>query len=98
MRTLPLLAAFLLLALSGIVHGLWTGRWGPSPDLRAAAARCEEVPATVGDWEGHPFELDRRVLAAAEVQGYASRRYVNRRTRESVSVLLVCGRPGPMSV
>ena len=98
MRILPLLAALLLLALSGIVHGLWSGRWGPSPDLQAAAARCNDVPMIVGDWQGHPTELDSRMLEMAEVLGYASRQYVNRRTKESLSILLICGRPGPISV
>jgi hypothetical protein len=97
-RSLPLAAAILLLALSGVAQGLWTGRWGLLPDLTQAASRCGDVVMTLGDWEGEPAKMNERELAAAEVVGYASRHYINRRTGQSVTVLLICGRPGPLSV
>ena len=97
-RMLPLATACLLLALSGVVHGLWTGRWGTSADVREAAARCDDMPMSLGDWEGHATELSSAQLAIAEVVGHCSRHYVNRRTGQEVTIALVCGRPGPISV
>jgi len=97
LRVLAQALAFLLLAVSGVVHGLWTGRWGPSAALEAAA-RCDRVAMTLGDWEGQATVLPPRHLAVAEIAGYVSRRYVNRGTGQTVSVLLVCGRPGPIAV
>ncbi len=91
-------SAFFLLVLSGVSHGLWTGRWGASGELEAAAARCDAVAMTLGDWEGRALELNTRQLEIAEVVGYFSRQYVNRHTGQVVSVLLICGRPGPVSV
>jgi hypothetical protein len=97
-RMLPLAAAFLLLALSGIVHGLWTGRWGMAPDLEKAAARCDQVAMNLGEWEGQATEIDARQLAQAEVVGHCSRLYKNRLTGQEVMILLICGRRGPISV
>jgi hypothetical protein len=37
-------------------------------------------------------------MAGARVAGYCARRYENRRKRQSVTVLLVCGRAGPVAV
>jgi hypothetical protein len=97
-RALPYAAAFLVLGLAGIGPGLWTGRWSPSADPMTAAARCDDVPMNLGDWEGQAREVNLRELALAEVVGHLYRDYVNRRTGQKVSVLLVCGRPGPISV
>jgi hypothetical protein len=63
-----------------------------------AAARCGDVAMTLGDWEGQEEGVNPRALALAEVVGHLSREYKNRRTGQKVSVLLVCGRPGPISV
>jgi len=98
MRMLPLALACVLLAASGIVHGLWTDRWGPSADLHAAAARCNDLPKDLGDWEGRDTEMDARQLEVAEVVGHVSRMYTHRRTGQQISLLLICGRPGPISL
>ena len=55
-------------------------------------------PPTVGDWEGRPLEVEPRELAAAGVIGGVLRRYVNRQDGRAVTVLLVCGPPGPIAV
>jgi hypothetical protein len=95
-RVLPLLLA--VVVSSGAAQGLWTNRWSSPAALQRATARLADLPATVGDWDGQPGELDARQLAVAEVSGHSLRRYVNRRSGAVVSVLLVCGRPGPVSV
>src|SRR6516165_9807301 len=97
-RILPLAAAVVLLTSSAIVHGLLTGRWGLSADVQAAAARCDDLPMTIGEWEGRAHKVSDGERELAEMVGYCSRQYVNRRTGQEISVLLICGRPGPISV
>jgi len=97
-RTFPFLAAALIALLGGVAYGLRTDRWSISGDLQEAAARVADVPLSFGDWEGHDQKIDRRELAMAGIVGYASRRYENRRDGTAVGVLIVCGRPGPISV
>jgi hypothetical protein len=53
---------------------------------------------TLGDWDGRVKELEDRTVALAEAAGYVRRQYVNRRTGSSVALLILCGRPGPLSV
>jgi hypothetical protein len=97
-RVPPLLTVFAVVLSSGALHGVWTNRWAPSGALERAAARLTDLPMTLGDWDGQADELDARQAAVAGVSGSVLRRYVNRRTGAVVSVLLVCGRPGPVSV
>jgi hypothetical protein len=51
-----------------------------------------------GIWEGRALEIDAAQLAQAEVVGHCSRRYVNHRTGQEVTILLICGQHGPISV
>jgi hypothetical protein len=95
---LPLLAAGALLALSGVVHGLWIDRWSTSQALREGPARLAALPEHLGDWEARPMELDPRQIARTEAVGHVTRRYVHRRSGAEVSLIVLCGRPGPLSV
>jgi hypothetical protein len=96
--TLPILASLALVVALGVVHGVYSDRWGRSAQLEQALAGLPRVPATIGDWSGKDLTLDPKVLEAGGIEGYFSRRYDNPRTGESVNVLLVCGRGGPISV
>jgi hypothetical protein len=96
-RVLPLLTVVAAVAFSGVVQGVWTNRWGQARAVEAAA-KLEGVPMTLGDWDGQRRELSAREVAVAEINGYLLRRYVNRRTGDVVSLLIVCGPPGPVSV
>ncbi len=98
MRVFLYATGFLLLATSGVLHGLLINRWGSSGELKAAVARCEDVAMNVGDWEAQATTLDARQLAVADIGGHMSRRYTNRITKQTVTVLLLCGRPGPLAV
>jgi hypothetical protein len=98
MRYLTLLAAAGLVAGAAVVHGKRTERWGPSIDVLTAAARVNDVPMTIGEWEATSEELNPRHLKAAGVAGYISRRYVHRHTKTEISVLVLCGSPGPISL
>ncbi len=90
--------ALVLLAGSGVVHGLLTDRWSTGAELQLAAESLDAVPASLGEWESKPVDVPERQLQQAEAVGHLSRHYVNRATGETVTVLIVCGRPGPISV
>jgi hypothetical protein len=98
LRILVIVTAGGLVIGPALLQGLWTGRWSGSRELEAAAARLERVPLTVGDWQGEPAELDDREVKQAELAGHVTRRYQNRRTGSVVAVVVMCGRPGPVSV
>jgi hypothetical protein len=97
-RMLPIWAALVAVLLAGMVHAIWTDRWGTGGADPLAAARLAAVPLIVGDWVGEPLEIDQRQLTRAEINHHLLRRYVNRRTGREVSVLLVSGRGGPIAV
>ncbi len=97
-RTLLIvITALTVLAGSALVHGYWTDRWRKSPEREAAPAKLQQVPMTIGDWEGEPLELGQREFARAGIDGYIMRNYKNRLSGAEVSILLVCGRPGPVA-
>lgn len=97
-RKFPLVAAVALLLLSGAAAGLWTNRWGLSTSTAEASQRLASVPLDLDGWETHEMTLSDAELRQAEVAGYVYRRYVNRRSGAVVSALVLCGRPGPLSV
>jgi hypothetical protein len=97
-RVLPLLTAIPLVLATGMAEGLWTNRWVTSQALNEATARLDTVPLSAGDWEGQAEQLDERQASRAEFTGYLLRHYVHRRTKGSVSVLIACGRPGPIAM
>ena len=97
--TRPALAAAALFVLSGAGHGLWTGRWTGPVAPAGTVARIDQIPLTVGAWQGQPAgALDPKILARAGISGSLTRRYVNRRDGREMSVLLVYGPPGPVAV
>lgn len=84
--------------LSGWTYRWWETRSRTSEALRVATARLGDVPFAVGDWRGQAHPVDEEQFTQAEVSGYLFRRYENRRTGRAVTILLVCGRSGPVSV
>jgi hypothetical protein len=97
MRTLPAVTASLLLIAAGLVHGFWTDRWAPSNAATEAAARLDAIPLEIGEWRGEALEA-KITPAMGNITGFVQRRYVNRRTRQALTISLVCGRPGPVSI
>ena len=97
-RLLLVVGATFLVAGAGVIHGLRTDRWGAKADIEAAASHLDGVPMTIGEWEGRPTVISARQLALAEAVGHLSRLDVNRRTGMEVSVVVLCGRPGPISL
>jgi hypothetical protein len=97
-RLLPVLSAIPLLLAFGVAEGLWTDRWSLSPHLAQAPERLAQLPPVVGPWHGEDQELDPRQVRQADLRAYLLRRYVHRASGEALTVLLVCGRPGPVAV
>lgn len=87
--------AIALILGAGYVHGTVTQRWQPSEHLSVAASRLKTLPTTVGDWDSKDIEMNKKHLQVAEVEGYVSRQYYNKKTGERLSFLLICGKPGP---
>ena len=96
-RFFPALAASALVLVCGGVHGFWTDRWQMRPaETTDAAARMAALPLEVGDWSGEALAV--KDPQAGGVAGTLQRHYENRRTGDAVSVYMVCGRPGPVSI
>lgn len=89
-------AAAVVMVTAAVVEGMRTNRWGPSADTQAAARKLDRVPANFGDWVGHDSPIDEKIMRVAEATGTVSRQYVNRKTNETISVLLLCGPVGPI--
>jgi hypothetical protein len=95
---LPALAAAVVIVATGIVHGVRSDRWGNSTVLNLAVQRMQHLPAAVGDWQGQVIEPDADEVDLSGSAGCVIRRYTNRQTGDSVLVVLLCGRPGPVSI
>jgi hypothetical protein len=100
-RLVLILSAAALLAASGFSHRLWTGEWNVSNEPGESASRLAKVPEEIGEWVGKDSPINeswKQQMARAEAVGYLSRHYVNRRTSADVEALIICGKPGPISV
>jgi hypothetical protein len=89
--------AVALIVGAGLVHGAWTSRWGQSAALAAISGKFSTIPMVVGDWNGTSRELspDERTPGAT---ASLSRVYTNSSRGISVSILLIAGLPGKVSV
>lgn len=96
---LPWLLAAALTIGSGVVAGSFDGRWGPPPQLSAAAARLANVPKEFGDWSLQSDEpIDPQLTEMLQCAGGFNRSYRNRRTGDTIHMAMVLGLPGPISV
>ena len=89
------LAAIGVLLCSGVICHLLAK---DSAHLDVAAERVPLVPKVVGDWQARDEEPDTRAFEQTGAKGYWVRTYVHQKTKESVLVILMCGRPGKMAV
>ena len=89
------LTATAILLISGVVSHLMAR---DTEQLESAAARVAAAPRTVGDWQARDEATDDAVFEQIGARGYWTRTYVNQKTKESVLVILMCGRPGKMAV
>lgn len=89
-----LVAAFVALGSTGVLHGLRTDRWGRAGVVVEAARALDGIPERFDGWVSTPVEIDERQLEIAEIAGYVCRRYVHEASGQDVLILMVCGRPG----
>jgi hypothetical protein len=93
-----IIAAALLLIGAGLIHGFWTNRWGPSRALAAVASRLDSIPTVLGDWTAKPDEIPARQLAVAGAVSHLARRYTNSSRGITLSVMMLAGLPGDISL
>src|SRR5208282_643333 len=97
-RVLPLLAALIVIVVSGFVHGRWTQRWEKSAELERAITRLNRIPEIAGNWKAQQApEVDSEELALAGAEGSWIRRFTSS-NNDTVLVVLLVGRAGNMSV
>lgn len=99
-RFIPCLVGVGILLASGFLHGRWTDRWSISTEPQASCARLpkQEEPMTLGEWRGYPGRpLEEQDRVIGEIAGYFNQIFKNPKGYE-IHVLVVCGRPGPISV
>ena len=101
-RYLPILSLILVLvltAISGAIHGRMSNRWGPPQDSRAAAEKLQDLPVQFGSWRLQSSdELSDFIEDTLQCVGYLLRTYANQETGEVVTVTILLGPPGPISV
>lgn len=97
-RHLPAAVMAALILTAGTIHGRWTNRWARATELQYAVDHVGQLPLAFGDWEGRDNVLDekeRKLYDASEAVAWVTRRYVHRATGEVLSLLVLCGPPGP---
>lgn len=92
------LAAGAMILCNGYLDGVWTNRWERSRAMEMAIANIERIPMTMGDWQARSEKLDDQSIAIGCIEGYFLRHYKNKHNGKEITVLLMCGRPGPLSV
>src|SRR5271168_2769981 len=91
-------AAAAILLTNGVIAGLWSNRWQRPVELELGTDRLMRVPMTIGAWHAHSEEINEAALAQAGIEGYLFRHYEHQVTRKRITVLLTCGRPGPIAL
>src|SRR5947209_8075957 len=87
--------AILLVVVCGTVHGRLTGRWEKPAEPGPLAERLGKVSLELGDWQGQVLDYDGH--PAGGITGQLYRRYTNKQGAQ-VTLFLVCGQAGPVSV
>lgn len=98
MRYLVIVVALGVLLCQGVVHGVWTGRWTDQDTPELWFQKLDDVPVSLPNWRSEELKVDAKQIAKSQVTGAFARRYIHRLTGDQVSILIVCGRPGPVSV
>jgi hypothetical protein len=88
----------------GVVHGVWTERFQPSAAVQNAVEKLPQLPLNLGpevdgrpQWQGEEIPV-KPGSAVAGVAGCLQRSYTDTRSGKVVTIALVCGRPGPVSI
>ena len=101
MLLLPLTVALIIVLtiLSGYIQGKMSRRWGISLDMVAMGNALDKFPEKIGPWQlVSNDKLKDYVVKMLECTGYVLRNYANSETGETISVGLLLGPSGPMTV
>lgn len=90
--------ALVLIVAVGIADGRISNRWISTEALDEASQAMQNLPLTIGEWEGTDGSLTEQQLKIAEATGSLVRVYQHRPTGETVTVMLLCGPHGPISL
>jgi hypothetical protein len=91
-RTVHLLVAVCILALSGIVHGMWTNRWGTGSNL-AGKNLLDGLDNEIVNWRGEFLRIDPAPRTHCD-----SRRFEPVKAGKAVVVSVTSGSPGDVAV
>ena len=86
-----------LLGASGADAVLNRGLYDPAA-VKAAAARLSFIPEQIGNWTSTTESIDEREKRMAEIVGSIRRTYRHAENGYTVSLTVLCGAAGPMSV
>jgi hypothetical protein len=92
-RTILFAVALVLVIVSGAVHGFWTGRWDSDVSV---TPRLDSVGQELGDWQGEDIDVPPQHRPG--ISGILCRKYTNRLSGDAVTVYLVCGVTGAVSI
>ncbi len=94
-----LIAAGLAVLLGGgFAQGLMSHRWLPNTAVYNAALALNNIPTEIGNWTSEDVALTDADQKIGGIAGYVQRNYRDRTTGTEVSLLLVVGESGPISV
>jgi len=83
----------------GVIQGHICRRWGRPREFQVLAERLRELPTEIGLWHTTASPpLAPAAEAILECAGYVSRQYENRETGQTVTVAVLLGPAGPISV
>jgi hypothetical protein len=88
---------FVTLLVLGAFETVWANRREKANDPVTVRAKLQRASLTVGDWDGKD-ESDTLPELPTDIGPTVVRRYVDRRTRDVISVLLSAGEPGSILV
>lgn len=90
-------AAIAVIVAFGLVHGHMTDRWGPPRSVLQTGALLDKLPHEINGWTATDTAVDERALVRAGAVNIIKRQYSSPAGDDAVSVMVVCGRPGPVS-
>jgi hypothetical protein len=93
MKTAHLVGAVAVLAVGGVVHGMWTHRWAGDVARDSGVDLLAKVDAPLGDWQPGPAAAvnERDIPKGTRA---TSRQFVNDKARKRAVASVTCGVPG----
>lgn len=93
MKTTHLVGAMAVLAVGGVVHGMWTHRWSGDVVRQAGTDLLAAADAPLGDWRPGPATPVEERLSPKGTTA-TSRQFVNDKDHKRAVASVTCGLPG----